>query len=373
MTALANVHLVLFFTRGVSLKVWDDAGILEREVALYRALQPHLGGITFITYGDSSDLKYVRQLDGIRILCNCWGLSPWCYERWLLWLHIPHLLRVTVFKTNQVQGGDRALRAAQRLGKKLVARCGYLLSFNEAQKYDRNSLQAQSARTQEARLFTGADRVVVTTPAMRQTVIEHYRLPEGKVTVIPNYVDTGLFAPNLNGASRPDRICFIGRLEEEKNLFALLEAVRGLDLELLMIGNGGLLDDLATWVEAENIRVQFLGNLPNTALPQHLNSSGLFILPSLYEGHPKALLEAMACGLPVIGTDVPGIRELISHRETGYLCGASPDELRVAILEVLGNADLRTRMGRNAREFIVGNFALEQVIEMELALLSSMV
>jgi glycosyltransferase involved in cell wall biosynthesis len=77
----------------------------------------------------------------------------------------------------------------------------------------------------------------------------------------------------------------------------------------------------------------------------------------------------MACGLPVIGTDVPGIRELIRHRETGYLCGTSPQEIRAAIQDVLDDMDLRTRMGCNAREFVVENFALEQVVEMELALL----
>ena len=99
----------------------------------------------------------------------------------------------------------------------------------------------------------------------------------------------------------------------------------------------------------------------------------MFILPSLYEGHPKALLEAMACSRPVIGTDVIGIRELIRHRETGYLCGTSPEEIRAAIQDVLSDADLRNHMGHNAQEFVLEHFALERVVEMELALLSEVV
>lgn len=108
-------------------------------------------------------------------------------------------------------------------------------------------------------------------------------------------------------------------------------------------------------------------------LPYCLNQASLLVLPSFHEGHPKALPEAMTCGLAVIGTEVPGIREVIRHDERGYLCGSSPEEIRSAIQDVLGDADLRVRMGRNAREFVVEHFALERVVEMELALLSEVV
>ena len=76
----------------------------------------------------------------------------------------------------------------------------------------------------------------------------------------------------------------------------------------------------------------------------------------------------MACGLPVIGTDVPGIRELIRHGETGYLCGTSPQELREAIKTVLGDRKLQERLGRSARAFVVEHFALEKIVPLELAL-----
>ena len=92
-------------------------------------------------------------------------------------------------------------------------------------------------------------------------------------------------------------------------------------------------------------------------------------MPSHIEHHPKALLEAMACGLPVIGAEVDGIRELIQHRQTGYLCGTSPESIRTAVQDVLADKALRARMGRNAREFVVENFALERVLEMEMGVL----
>jgi glycosyltransferase involved in cell wall biosynthesis len=95
----------------------------------------------------------------------------------------------------------------------------------------------------------------------------------------------------------------------------------------------------------------------------------MFILPSHYEGHPKTLLEAMSCGLPVVGTDVPGIRELIVHGETGYLCDPSSQGIRAAIGELLWNKDLRKRIGTNAREYVVENVSLSKIVDKELALL----
>ena len=112
------------------------------------------------------------------------------------------------------------------------------------------------------------------------------------------------------------RICFVGRLASQKNLFALLEAVKDLaNIRLVLIGSGSQEKELKEKAETENINVEFLGNIPNYQLPAELNRAELFILPSLYEGHPKTILEAMACQLPVIGTNVEGTREVIAHKK----------------------------------------------------------
>ncbi len=371
MSDVGQVKLVLFFTRGVSLRTWDRVGILEREVALYRAMRPHLHSVTFVTYGNARDLDYADRLAGIRILCNRWGLPQQWYIRLLSWLY-PVLGRgFTVLKSNQVRGADVPLLAAHRFGKKFIARCGYLPSTKVIWRYGEESLNARRTKQLEARVFRGADRVVVTTAEMLQTIVERYDLNPEKVRVIPNYVDTQRFKPSSN-SRQPNLVCSVGHLKEVKNIQALLDAIHGLDVELAVIGGGSLEQPLKTKVEKEQLPVRFLGVVPNTELPAYLNRASLFILPSHFEHHPKALLEAMACGLPVIGTNVPGIRELIDHRATGYLCGTSPEEIRTAIQEVLGDADLRAHMGRNAREFVVEHFALERVVEMELALLGEL-
>jgi len=368
---LRSTRLALFFTRGISLKIWDRVGLLEREVALYKKLLPHLQSIAFVTYGGADDRAYAHLLAGIHVVCNRWRLSGRWYERLVTWVY-PVLWRGrSVVRSNQVMGADVALRAARRSGSPFVARCGYLHSEFVERRHGADSSEALRARALEHKVFSAADRVVVTTPRMRLSVMHRYRIPEQRVVVIPNYVQTDVFRPAIEQrVSR--RICFVGRLDVQKNLSALLDAIEGLDVELWIVGSGALDAQLREQAQKLDLSVNFLGNVPHRQLPDILNSAALFVLPSHYEGHPKVLIEAMACGLPVIGTDVPGIRDLVRHGETGYLCGTSSQEIRAAIRDLLGKPDLQRRLGRNAREYAVAHFALDQIAEMELSMLESL-
>jgi glycosyltransferase involved in cell wall biosynthesis len=278
-----------------------------------------------------------------------------------------------VVKTNQTHGAEVALRAARRWSKPLIARCGYIWSLFASWKEGAYSDAAQRARVQEAEVFRAAQRVAVTTEEMKHYIIEQYGIPSDRVRVIPNYVLTELFRPDPDGGHQQGRLCFVGRLESQKNLFALLEAVRGLEVELEIIGDGPQRKALEEEAGKKGIKAFFLGNLPHSELPRRFNSAEIVVLPSLYEGHPKSLIEAMACGRPVVASDAPGIREIVSHRETGYLSAPTPGGIRAALEEVLGNATLRERMGRAARAFVLERFTLEQAVKAEVELLGELV
>ena len=134
-----SMHLVLFFTRGVSLRTWDMIGNLDREIALYVFLIDHGLNISFVTYGDSTDLNYADRLGGIRILCNETDLPLEQFERRLFSLHGRVINTADIIKTNQTYGGELALWAARLLRKPLIARCGYMWSFNAALENGDNS------------------------------------------------------------------------------------------------------------------------------------------------------------------------------------------------------------------------------------------
>lgn len=371
-TRLADSHLVLFFTQGMSLKKWDEVGMLEREVEIYRRLRPYLKRISFLTYGDRSELAYAPQLDGIEILCNKWGLPSRLYVRLIPFLYWRQMWRADIIKTNQTNGALRALGVKRLFHKKMIARCGYMWSIHASHRKGPQSSEAQRAVREEQQVFNEANRVAVTAPTMKRYVVERYGVPDTKVTVIPNYVNTDWFKPQPIGAKDGRTLCFIGRLIEQKNPFALLEAILGLNVKLLMIGGGPLHAELEAKARSDHLDVQFVGNVPHTQLPAYINQADAFVLPSLYEGHPKALLEAMACGIPVIGGDSPGIREFVIHGETGYLCETSPMGIREAIATLLADEALRNRLGSTGREFVVRNFSLERVVDMELELYASL-
>jgi glycosyltransferase involved in cell wall biosynthesis len=363
--------LVLFFTRRLSLKRWDELGMFQREVALYRRLEACGIQVSFVTYGGVADLDYAVRMPGIRVCPNRWQLPRRVYERLIQWLHGDVLRRCSVIKTNQTDGSDVALRAARWWNKPLVARCGYMWSEFEARTRGHGSRRARRARRVEKRVFSAARRVVVTTPAMADDVRHRFPATACRVHITPNYVDTDAF--DCTPLREPDvDLLFVGRLDPQKNVDALLQAVRPLNVRLMLIGGG---EEAAEWRSRHGDwdgRLIWQGNVRHPELPDYMNRAKAFILPSAFEGNPKALIEAAACGLPVIAGDSPGIREMIRHRETGYLCGTRVPEIREAVRTVLADAALRRRLGRSARELAVAEFSLNKVVEKELTLLGNL-
>lgn len=370
-SAVGNIHLVLFMTSDMSLSAWDQLGMFEREVALYRRLRPRLAALTIVTYGGPEDLAYSSRLPGINIVCNRWCMPLRLY-RWFLARVLPRFWQGrVVVKTNQTFGADVARLAAVTAGGMFIARCGYMLSDFTAREHGDVSSRTLADKELERRTFTAADACIVTTHAMAESVAE-YAVSRSRIAVVPNYVETDRLRPSYQFGNRHDRICFIGRLDDQKNVFALVEAMSAVPAELIMIGDGRHANAVKQLVDRNGARVSFLGRLDHCEIPAVLNSCAVFVLPSLYEGHPKALLEAMACGLPVVATDVPGIRDVVSHNDTGWLCSADAKSIAEALCVVLADVSLCERLGRAAREYILQTCSLDRVVELELAVLSAL-
>ena len=361
------MHLLLFFTHDTSLRAWERSGMLEREVALYRKYIEKGMRVSFITYGRRDKQRYSKKLRGIDIHCNEFRLPLGLYTRLIPFLHGKVLRQSNVIKSNQTPGALAALAAARRYGKPMLARCGYMHSEFIANQHGADSPQARQALDDERKLFGEADAIEVTTPMMRDSIVERIPASAAKITVTPNYVDTETFAPRK--AEKEFDLLFIGRLNPQKNLESLLDALRGLKLKSVIIGSGPLENALKEKARGLDLDIDWKGNLPNTELPKYLNRSKIFILPSHYEGHPKTLIEAMAAGAAVIGANVPGIREVIRHGENGWLCGTDPGNIRAAITALIDSEQLRLELGRNARAFALDHYSLDTIAERELALL----
>ncbi len=365
---LSDISLTLFFTAGVGLDTWSSVGNLNRELALYTSLSSQLKKIQFLTYDPLDHQKYQEQIAPIQILPSAWyPYSPMTLGN-ILYRYHSQLKKTDILKTNQILGSEIAINSKRIFRKPLIVRCGYLHSFFTQQST--NNLQIIKRAIQlEKNAFVNADIGIVTTSEQRDFVIRTHSINEDKIIVIPNYVVTDIFRPHIQ--EKKWDLIYIGRSDIQKNLVALLDAISQVQskhffLSLLIIGGASQDSELQSIVQNLKINVTFLSNVDNNSLPFFLNSSRIFILPSLYEGHPKTLLEAMSCGLPCIGTPVRGIQEEIVHGKTGFLSSnTSSKALADAITTVLNDEELREKIGKNAREYICSRYSLEKIVDME--------
>jgi glycosyltransferase involved in cell wall biosynthesis len=362
------LRLTLFMTRGMSLGGWERVGTIDRELALYRWLRERGVEVGVVTYGGPEDHRYADRLPGLVVLSNRWRLPESWYGYLAPWLHAGWLRRSHVLKTNQTDGARLALRAARLWRKPLVARCGYMWSDFRAREEGADSPGTREALALESEVFAAADHVVVTTVVMAEQVARRIEGGAAKTAVIPNYVDCGLFRPT-NSTSKDTDVMFVGRLSDQKNVAGLLEAVETPVVSLTVVGDGPQRELLERARSRLGERLQWFDHVPHADLPALMGRARVFALPSLWEGHPKALIEAMAAGMAVVGADSPGIREVVRHGETGWLCGTGAESIRQEIMHLLDRPELRRRLGRNARTYAVENFALDRIAEREFALL----
>ena len=184
--------------------------------------------------------------------------------------------------------------------------------------------------------------------------------PHQKVTVIPNAVDIREFQPSSRGegkSSGPVRVAFVGRLLQNKGPQYLVEGAAYVvhtcpSVRFYIVGEGPLLAQLMARVRQLGLEdhFTFLGLVPSVA--EFLKGCDILVRPSLTEGMPLTALEAMACGLPVIASDVGGTSEILHHGETGFLVKPKNIvELSSCITKLVIDDQLRNTMGRRARAF----------------------
>ncbi|MFC1912156.1 glycosyltransferase family 4 protein [Chloroflexota bacterium] len=214
-----------------------------------------------------------------------------------------------------------------------------------------------------------ADNVGATTTRLRDEAEKWTR--KDKIYLLPNYVDTDLFRPESNNKEH-NLLIYVGRFHPEKNLKMLIDVMNKLPQYKLAIvgGYGPSKEELYQYASKQRIsNVNFIGPVENEMLPVYLNKAEAFIIASKHEGHPKALIEAMACGLPCIGTNVPGIKEVIIDGETGILCEKTEESIRTAIVQLLDHTEQMRQMGANARKFAFEHYSMEKVLNRKLSLI----
>jgi glycosyltransferase involved in cell wall biosynthesis len=186
-----------------------------------------------------------------------------------------------------------------------------------------------------------------------------------KTHVVPTGIDVNHFCtPAIRQPTPPLRLITVGRLIEVKGIQDLLKSLkelkRDIDFVCSIVGEGPYRSSLEKMVEEYALRekVTFKGNVSQEKVVHLLQKAHIYILPSYAEALPLSLLEALACGLPCVVTDI-GLP--IKHEETGLIIPPSdPVAIAQAIIRLSADPVLMTRLGRNAREYAVSNHSSEK-------------
>jgi D-inositol-3-phosphate glycosyltransferase len=232
----------------------------------------------------------------------------------------------------------------------------------------------------EKRIVAFANRIVIATPAEKEQLISNYEADEKRLVIIPPGVDTTRFYPISEDEARavigvPSGNCmilFVGRIEPLKGIETLLRAI-ALMLQTEEISEcnyylaiiGGEPDGNADDMNSEMTRLQklsrelgihdtviFLGKQSQETLPYYYSAAQVVVVPSLYESFGMVALEAMACGVPVIASQVGGLPYLVQDGKTGYVIpDGNPEILKQRLMQLIEAPALRDEMCGQAVEY----------------------
>ncbi|MDD2285997.1 MAG: glycosyltransferase family 4 protein [Paludibacter sp.] len=195
----------------------------------------------------------------------------------------------------------------------------------------------------------------------------------GKIpAVIPNGVDLERFYPaqiDEKKISISPVILTLSRIDNKKGLEYAIESMTKIHAKfptakLQIVGEGEYRKELENLAEKNTLSatVEFTGLVPNSEVPNYLRNADLFLLPSLYEGLPLTLLEAMACGLPIISTPVSIAPEIIATWKNGYIIPfKSPDAISKSVIDLLSNPDKRRQCAENSNRAAKETLSWEKV------------
>jgi glycosyltransferase involved in cell wall biosynthesis len=225
-----------------------------------------------------------------------------------------------------------------------------------------------------------SDEVIVPSTYLVNLVSRVSLKPQNKVCVLPNGVDPEKFNPDINGRGIRKRyslgdstvITYIGRITPLKGIHHLIEAFSLLkkdlfNVRLFIIGPiwrpnyytylCNLIKDLKL-----NGSVMFTGPVKHELIPNYLAATDIFVFPTLGEGFGLSLLEAMACGKPVITSNVAGVSSLVIDQVTGLLVKpADEHQICQRLRWLIHNKDFTEKMGLNASSYVTKHFSLSAI------------
>ncbi len=219
----------------------------------------------------------------------------------------------------------------------------------------------------ESFLWRMSNRIICNSEAIRQFLLARHAVDPSRAVVIPNGVDTDYFTPDHSQKALAPTVLYLGRMAKIKDPMNALVAFHLLsskmpDARMIMMGNGGLRSSLEEYVRAHDLAGRVEIRPGSTDVRPMLRKAWLLVVSSISEGFPNVILEAMACGAPVVATAVGGNPEAVRAGMTGLLVPPrDPHAMAEAMQTILSDHGLREAMGAQARRIAVEEYSIETI------------
>jgi glycosyltransferase involved in cell wall biosynthesis len=211
----------------------------------------------------------------------------------------------------------------------------------------------------------------------RETAIRRKIIPSDRVSVIQPGIDLSRYDPSSRNnlkeyfqVEHPGQVVgMIARLDAQKApedfVLAAERVIREIkDVQFILVGDGKLRAVIEDLIKENGLTTRFILTGSRTDIPELLSIMDIYVLPSLWEGLPITILEAMAMGKPVIATNIPGNKEVIKDRINGILVPPrNPSSLANAIISLLKNRERGRVMGMAGREMVLEKYSVRQMVE----------
>ncbi len=221
----------------------------------------------------------------------------------------------------------------------------------------------------ESILWPLSTRIVCNAHALKGVIVRLHSVDPSRIAVVPNAVLADFFCPGNGDKAAEPTVLYVGRLEPEKDLLTLLEGFRLArqkipNARLDIVGNGSLKQKLEDFIRRNSLETAVRLLPGRRDIRPLLHQAWVFAMTSIREASPNVMLEAMATELPVVGTRVGGIPELIQDGDTGIVIEpANPLALAEALTSLLHDEDVRRSMGRKGRERVLALHTMERMID----------
>jgi glycosyltransferase involved in cell wall biosynthesis len=250
--------------------------------------------------------------------------------------------------------------------KKVVLTLG--ASYSELSKFRKDNLLL-IPKIEEKISYKLADHIII----YSENLVNKWNLEKYHHKILiahRHYLDFETFTVTIPLPDRPPIIGYIGRLSGEKGVQHFVRALPAIlsdrqDLRVLIGGDGQLKESIKASMQEEGIAasVDLLGWISHDDLPEYLNQLRLLVLPSYTEGLPNIMLEAMACGTPVLATPVGAVPDVIIDGKTGFIMEDNSHEcIAKNVMRALDSPE-REGIAEAGRRFVEENFTFERVVE----------